>query len=283
MVLGLAGALGSALCYGVASTLQALAARLTAPAGGLDPRLLVRLARSWRYVLGLVLDGAAFLLSLAALRTLPLFVVQPIVASFLAVTAVLGALVGKLPLRRSDKIGIAVVVAGLALIGLAATGDSPRPVPAAVSWAVLLTAILLVAVALPLGRLPGPRGAAALGAVAGAGFAVVAVATRTLPAPLTLGGVLADPAAYGLLIGGAVAMLAYPTALQRGSVTLATAPLVVLETVLPAAAGLLLLGGTTRPGWGAVAAAGFVTAVAGALSLARHGELQPGRPARGPR
>src|SRR4051812_2626385 len=108
MVLGLLGALGSAIAYGVASVLQALAVRRTTAAEGLDVRLLLRLARSWRYLLGLAFDATAFLLSLVALRSLPLFVVQSIVASFLAVTAVLGAVVLRMPLRRADKIGITV-------------------------------------------------------------------------------------------------------------------------------------------------------------------------------
>lgn len=34
-----------------------------------------------------------------------------------------------------------------------------------------------------------------------------------------------------------------------------------------------MLGDRPRPGWGWVAAAGFVLAVAGALSLSRHGDL----------
>ncbi|WP_249999207.1 hypothetical protein [Actinoplanes sp. M2I2] len=275
MGLGLVGALGSALCYGIASVLQALAVRGTAAADGLDPRLLVRLARSWRYLLGLAVDGLAFLLSLVALRTLPLFVVQSVVASFLAVTAVLGALVLKMRLRRGDRIGIAVVIAGLVLVGLSAAEDRPVEVAGPITWGVLAAAVLLVVLAFPLARLPGAPGAAALGAVAGLGYGVVAVATRVLPAPLTVGGVLTDPAAYGLLLGGAVALLAYSTAMQRGSVTLATAPLVVLETVAPAAVGLFLLGDRPRPGWGWVAAAGFLIAVSGAVSLARHGEIEP--------
>ena len=70
---------------------------------GLDPRLLGRLLRSWKYVVGVGLDGLGFLLSLAAVRTLPLFVVQSVVASFLAVTAVLGAIFLKMPLTRRDR------------------------------------------------------------------------------------------------------------------------------------------------------------------------------------
>lgn len=106
MVLGLLGAFGAALGYGIDSVLQALAARRITAVEGLDPRLMVRLVRSWQYLLGLALDGAAFLLSIVALRTLPLFTVQAIVASFLAVTAILGAVVLKMPLRTADRIGV---------------------------------------------------------------------------------------------------------------------------------------------------------------------------------
>jgi uncharacterized membrane protein len=101
----------------------------------------------------------------------------------------------------------------------------------------------------------------------------VAVAARILPGPLTVHSLLTAPATYALLVAAGVSLLTYPTALQRGSVTLATGPLVVLETVAPALVGLLLLGDAPRPGWGSVAVAGFVLAVAGAVSLARHGEV----------
>jgi hypothetical protein len=42
---------------------------------------------------------------------------------------------------------------------------------------------------------------------------------------------------------------------------------------VPAAVGIFLLGDVPRPGWGWVAVVGFALAVAGALSLSRHGEM----------
>lgn len=273
MILGLVGAFGAALCYGVASVLQALAARKTATVEGLDPRLLIRLARSWQYLLGLALDGTAFLLSIVALRTLPLFTVQAIVASFLAVTAVLGAVVLKMPLTRADRIGVGVVILGLIMVASSATEDKTVAASAAELWGVLIAAVLIAVAAIPLARIKGPTGAAVLGSVAGLAFGAVAVAARMLPAQLTVGAVLTSPATYGLLVAGAAALLIYPTALQRGSVTQATAPLVVFETVAPAVVGVLLLGDEAREGWVWVAVLGFILAVAGALSLARHGEI----------
>jgi drug/metabolite transporter (DMT)-like permease len=273
MIIGLLGALAASVCYGVASVLQALAARQTEAAEGLDPRLLLRLTRSWRYLLGLGLDGLAFLLSIVALRTLPLYAVQAIVASFLAVTAVLGAVLLQMRLTRADKVGIAVVIGGLVLVGLTAAEEGAAAVGAADGWGVLIAAVLLLAAAFPLGRVHGSLGAALLGGIAGLAFGAVAVAARILPDPMTTTLLLSSPAMYALLLSGAVALLTYSTALQRGSVTQATAPLVVAETVAPAPIGVSLLGDAPRPGWGWVAVVGFVLAVVGAVSLARHGEV----------
>ena len=280
MLLGLLGAFGAALCYGVGSVLQAVAARGTATAEGLDPRLLLRLARSWHYLLGVALDGLGFVLAIAAVRSLPLFVVQSIVASFLAVTAVVGAVVFKTPLRRADRLGLMVVIGGLVLIGLSAAEDRSVAVSDAEQWGVLVATVALAVAAVPLARLRGAAGAAALGAVAGLAFGATAIAARMLPGSLApdrlvgeLGSLASSPATYALVLAGALAMLTYSTALQRGSVTQATAPLVVGETVFPAIVGILLLGDAPRPGWGWVGAIGFALAVGGALSLARHGEI----------
>jgi drug/metabolite transporter (DMT)-like permease len=57
--------------------------------------------------------------------------------------------------------------------------------------------------------------------------------------------------------------------LQRGSVTLATTPMIALQTVTPAAVGVLVLGDEVRPGWYAGAVGGFVLTAIGALILVR--------------
>lgn len=281
MLLGLLSAFGAAVLYGVASVLQAVSARRVTATAGLDPRLMLRLVRSWPYLIGTALDGIGFLLSLVALRSLPLFVVQAVVSSFLAITAVLGAVVLHMSLTRVDRIGLVVVLAGLVLLSLSATEDATVEVGTATRWGVLVAAILLAGLAVPLARLTGATGAAALGALAGLAFGTTAVAARILPDTFDPAVLLSEPATYGLLVAGAVALLTYPTALQRGTVTQATAPLVVAQTVAPAAVGLVLLGDRPREGWEWVAVLGFVLAVAGALSLSRHGELhdEPPRPA----
>ncbi len=71
----------------------------------------------------------------------------------------------------------------------------------------------------------------------------------------------------------------YATALEGGSVTTATAAVVLAETMPPAIVGVLFLGDTTRHGLAAVAGLGFALAVICAVALARFGEASDGRPA----
>ena len=271
---GLACALVAAVAYGVASVLQAVAARAVDSGGsGVDPRLLVRVLRQWRYVLGLSMDALGFLAQLVALRVLPLFVVQAALAASLAVTAVAAIGIGA-RLRGREWGAIAAVCAGLALLGLSAQSEGSAPVGLGVHLAIAVATVLLAGVGALAGRAPGAIRSPALGLVAGLGFALVAMAGRVLDTS-SVGAILSDPAAYTIAGAGLVAMLFFASALQRGSVTTATALMVIGETVLPSLVGVVALGDTTRPGFAPVAIAGFVLAVAAALALARFGELEP--------
>jgi drug/metabolite transporter (DMT)-like permease len=107
-----------------------------------------------------------------------------------------------------------------------------------------------------------------LGCVAGFGFAAVSIATRLVP-DLSPGVLVTEPAAYVLVLSGLTAFLFYSLALQRGSVTAVTAPLVVVQTVLPAAAGIVLLGDDVRQGWVLVGVAGLLLTGGCAIALGR--------------
>ncbi|WP_411120784.1 hypothetical protein [Streptomyces sp. x-19] len=279
MLLGMICALASAVCFGTASVFQAVAARGT-PAGtgsGVDARLLLRVLTQWRYLLGLALDGLGFLLELVALRTLPIYTVGAALAATLAVTAVVAAPVLGTRLKRAEWSAVAVVCGGLALLALSSGTEGHRTGSPALRIGVLAFALALLAGGALAGRLPERARAAALGLGSGFGFGVVEVAVRLIdgfgPADL-----LTNPATYALLVGGGAAFLLLTAALQRGSVTTATAGMVIGETLGPALVGVAWLGDRTRDGLAPLTVAGFALAVAGALALARFGEA----PATGP-
>ncbi|MBM9619810.1 hypothetical protein [Streptomyces zhihengii] len=271
-------ALASAVCYGTASVLQAMAARSTAPGSGsgVDAALLMRAVRQWRYLLGLGLDGAGFLLQIVALRALPIYAVGAALAASLAVTAVVAARLMRIRLKRAEWAAVAAVCLGLALLGLASGPEGDREGSDALRWSMLGAAAGVLAVGALAGRLPDKPRALVLGLGSGIGFGVVEVSVRLIDS-LALPGLFANPALYALLLGGGAAFLLLTSALARGSVTTATAGMVIGETVGPALIGVVWLGDRTREGLAPLAVAGFTVAVAGALALARFGE-PPARP-----
>ncbi|MHC3468259.1 DMT family protein [Streptomyces sp. 7R007] len=264
-------ALGAAVCFGTATVLQAVAARAAGSEAGTDAALLLRAVRQWRYLAGLALDGLGFLLQIAALRSLPIYAVGAALASSLAVTAVVAARLLRVRLSRVEWAAVGVVCAGLAMLALASGTEGGRDGSAALRYAMLATALAVLSLGLLGGRLSGRGRALVLGLGAGFGFGVVEVAVRLIDslAPARL---LGNPATYALLIGGGAAFLLLTTALQRGSVTAATAGMVVGETIGPAAIGVVWLGDRTREGLTWLAVLGFAVAVAGALALGRFGE-----------
>ncbi|MFE9307150.1 hypothetical protein ACFYM5_05550 [Streptomyces sp. NPDC006706] len=265
-------ALGAAVCFGTATVLQAIAARAAADTGGGgEAALLLRAVRQWRYLAGLGLDGLGFLLQIAALRSLPIYVVGAALAASLAVTAVAASRLLRVRLSAVEWSAVGVVCAGLAMLGLASGTEGREDGSATLKWAMLGAALAVLLLGAVAGRLPERVRALLLGLGAGFGFGVVEVAVRLIDS-LAPSALFTNPAAYALLLGGGAAFLLLTSALQRGSVTTATAGMVIGETIGPAAIGVVWLGDRTREGLAWLAVLGFAVAVAGALALARFGE-----------
>ncbi|GHH48878.1 drug/metabolite transporter (DMT)-like permease [Streptomyces umbrinus] len=277
MLFGMVCALGAAVCFGTATVLQAIAARAAEPtadasgSSGVDAALLWRALREWRYLAGLALDGVGFVLQIAALRSLPIYTVGAALAASLAVTAVVAAWLLHVRLSGLEWGAVAVVCAGLAMLGLASGEEGDKAGSTALKYAMLGTAVVVLLLGALAGRLPDRARALALGLGAGFGFGVVEVSVRLIDG-LTPSALFTNPATYALLLGGGAAFLLLTSALQRGSVTTATAGLVIGETIGPAVVGVVWLGDRTREGLAWLAVLGFAVAVAGALALARFGE-----------
>jgi hypothetical protein len=259
---------GAALCYGASAVFQAAA---VARSGRTDLTGLVGgLARDPRYLCGLLLVAGGFLLSVVAIRALPLFVVQAGRASSLGVTALLAVLVLGTRLHHREKLALGGVGIGLVAVALAATPQGPAVVPGAVRWAVLAAAVVLAALTLAAARTrPSARTATLVAALAGSCFGLLALAARVL-GPIALPDVLTDPSAYAVGVASAAGLVAGALALQRGSVVAVTTTMVATEAVLGSLLGLAV-GDRPADGMAWLAAAGFLTTVGSALLLARFG------------
>jgi drug/metabolite transporter (DMT)-like permease len=276
MVTSLVAGVVAALLYGVATVMQAVAVReasnrAAGDSSGVDPGLLVRMLSQWRFVASICLDGLGFIAQLVALQRLPLFAVQAMVAANLAVVAVLASFMIGVVLSWREWVAVTGVVAGVGLLGSSAGAEGATQAGTAFKLALIVAVAGLALAGLVAARLPEPARTLLVGTIAGLGFGVVGIAARVLDGfgPLTL---VRDPAAYAVIAAGVVSFMLYATALEGGRVTVATAAIVLAETLPPALIGVVFLGDTTRPGLQPAAAVGFLLAVTSAVMLARFGE-----------
>lgn len=272
MLLGLVCAGLAAIGYGAATVLQALGVRQLAdvPAGASWQR---RIVAGRLFVAGLGLDLLGFVVSIVALRRLPLFLVESAIASSVAVTAVLAVLLLDARLSRIEVSALGVTLAGLVLLAVSARPGPGERVGSTAGW-LLLGSALVVGLAVLAGvrdRRSG-RGALVLATSAGLAFGVVGIAARVLEPADPWWHTAADPVLWALVAQGVLGTVAFGFALHRGRTTTVAAITFTAETVFPAVVGLTVLGDAIRPGLVPVAALGFIATLAGSIALAGYAE-----------
>jgi hypothetical protein len=282
VTLALIAALLAALLYGSGSVLQAVAARRASGPGVLR--------HPW-YVAGLACDLVGWLASLVALRALPLFTVQALLAGSLVVTVLLARVVLQARLRRVDGLAVGVVVASLVVLARAAGPDAAvRALPGSFTAAVL-GALGLVAVGYALAYRRGPGWVLAVLAGAAASGAAICARAVSVPGSTTGAGggstladlaraVAVEPLAWSVAGFGLLTTILYARALERAGVGASTAVLSVVEVVVPGVVGLAVLHDTVRPGWPIAAAVAATLALVACVTLATSPATTATAPAR---
>ena len=146
MIIALLAALGAAAVFGLAAVLQGLATEGTPDGDRLDPWLLLRLARRPVFLGALLCNGAGLVLHVRALQDLPLFLVQAVIASSVAVTAVLSVRAFGTTLSPPQWVAVAAVVLGLTMLAPTAV-EGEAVATTGSEAAVLLAAMVVVGVA----------------------------------------------------------------------------------------------------------------------------------------
>lgn len=236
-------ALASAACFALSTVAQHRAAVAHADEGtGTSPlRLVVRLARSPLWLVGLVAAVAALLLQALALSKGALVVVQPILLLGLLLALPLSdALARRMP-GRGEVLAAVGVLAGLALFIVAA--DPDRGVPVAHPGHLLVTAGGWTALAL-LAALLGEtvlrqRKALLLGL---SGGALIGVSSALLKQVVGLFGrgpldALLDPAFAGVVLTGVAGLIATQAGYAAGHLSASQPAHSIAEPAVAAAIG----------------------------------------------
>jgi drug/metabolite transporter (DMT)-like permease len=244
---------------------------------------LVRLRRQGVYLLGLGLDVLGFVCAAAALRRLPLFLVQSVLAFSVGVTAAISAFMGT-RLARAGWVALGAGAAGLILLGISADPTPARILPPGWRWILLGLAVPVAMIAWYAKHRNAFWAAPALAFGAGVGFSVVGISARTLDIPDQAWRLTLEPAGWAIVLNGLTAAVVFAMALQKGSATSITAIMFTTNTTLSSLIGLAYLDDRVRTGFAAVAAAGFVLAIAGAVTASHYASVARQKPGRvGPR
>ncbi len=268
MALGYLFAVLAALASGSGSVLQSMGIRRAGAYGGRSVDL-VALRRQWAYLLGLGVDLVGFVCAAAALRLLPLFLVQSLLAFSIGVTATISAFMGT-RLAAAGWVALGIGATGLILLGVSADPGPALALPPGWRWILLGMAAPVAAIAFHAKRHDSAVAAPLLAFGAGLGFSVVGISARTLHPPDPAWRLILDPSVWAIVLNGLIAAVVFAMALQKGRPTAVTSIMFTTNTTLSSLIGLIYLDDRVRTGFTAPAAAGFVLAIAGAIGVAHY-------------
>ncbi len=264
--LALLAAIGVALSNGIAAELEKNSADKHAQVITLKISFLARLVHDWPYLLGLFLDVLAWPLTLIAVHALPLFVVQPIVAFSVVVTAVIDKLILRRSLRARTIVAMGIIFFGLILLSLTAQPEKAHAVAQIAKWVIVFFPVLLALFG-SLAVKTKHYSAAILAAISGLAFGGTAVTGRMLVISHPYWRILSSPLLWSLFAYGLVGILTFTVALQRHHASVINATMVAFETLAPIALGIALLGDKPRQGQWLLVVAGVVLALTGTLMI----------------
>lgn len=264
MLIGLAAGLVAALFYGAPAAMQAHASRRL-PEGpwwemawaAVRDRLMVTVVAL--YCLG----GLA---NYYAIQHLPLYLAQAAIAVELIFTALASAFFLHEWPSASEWTALVVVCLGLAMLALSAGGVGGNAATTGLVPGLLAGAVVLVLLGIALRRTQGTLGSIVLGAISGGAYAGLPIGARVLVAPWVRW--QNAELVVALVIFGVVGFTLYSLALQRASVNTASAPLILMQTALPAIVGITLFDDGIRPGWTWAVVVGLLLSVAGTVAVA---------------
>lgn len=269
--LALISAVGCALCNGTAAVLQKIGADKERNVKSLDAGLLLRLAQSGPYLLGVFLDILGWVFTLYAVQYLPLFLVEAVIASSIVVTAVIDSLFLHRRLSRQAYMAIGLIVGGLIILAQATEPDKAAAISNLLRWMLVLLPLPIAGIGFLLARRKGRVASVGLMIVSGLAFGTTSVIGRIFKPSVPVWHTIYSPLIFGLLASGFLGILLFSIALQRAEVTITNAVMTASQTLIPAAIGVLFLGDEARQGLWYLAVIGTVLSLGGIgyLALAR--------------
>src|SRR5713101_5526356 len=239
-------ALTAGLCYAGASVLQQRVAATAPPELSLHPKLVFTLARRPLWLLGIVLDVAAYGFEAGALANGSIITVGPLLVSGLLFALPFSTVGSSRRVTRREWIPAIAVTAGLALFVQVGSPEGAGSTASALSWLLVggLVAGLALGFLLFARNAPPSRRALLLGLATGTIYSFTAVLTKATVDLIDhdVVGVLSHWQLYALLAVSAVGLLVNQSAFQAGHVAASLPAIAVMNPVLSGVFGITMFG-----------------------------------------
>jgi len=238
-------ALATALFYAVSNVLELLEAEQVPDEDSLRPALLIRLVKRPRWLLGLASDFGGYICHAAALGLATVVFVEPILATGILMSMVIGSAFVHRPVVLADWVAAVVLSGGLALFLYEVSPTGGNQIASTRDWLIAgPSAAAAIAVCLSFGRAThGPPRAAFLGVAAGISFGVSALLTKALVHYLGNGIFDWVPhwEPYGLAVTAIGGVMVAQSALQTGELGAAVGAVESMSVISGSLFGLFLL------------------------------------------
>lgn len=244
--LALFSAFGVAIFNGTAAVLEKITADKQKRANNLRFSFLFRLFSDWPFIIGITLDAFAWVMTLIAVHTLPLFVAQPIFAFGVVVTVLVELFLLHKHFKWHFFLSIGIIFLGLVLVASTATPEKAYVVDGAFKWAIWFSPALLALLSSFTAKYHTRLANISLGALSGIAFGGTSITGRMLVFSHPYWHIFAEPTFWSLAAYGVVGLLTFTVALQRHNASIINAASVTFDTLFPLFIGVFFLGDQPR-------------------------------------
>lgn len=268
LLLAYTAALGCSLCNGISTVQQKIGADHSAKSRDFDIFLLLRLFKNAPYLLGTILEIGGYGLSLVALRVLPLFLVQSLIAASVLVTAFGERVFLRKSLGVRTYQSLLIVVLGVILLSVSALSGHATLGNNVARSEVELLPIPILFIGILCIHIRGRVSAFTLAALSGIAFGNTSTIGRILIYPHPLWNIALNPMLYSLISSAVLGQYLFIVSLQRTTATRSNAIMIALQTLCPAFFGLLYFGDRIRPGFELFVFTGSILVILGSALTA---------------
>jgi drug/metabolite transporter (DMT)-like permease len=267
LFLALLAAIGCAVFNGVAAILEKIGASKHEISKSVHPNLLWKLRKNLAYVIGIILDLCAWVLTLIAVHNLPLFIVQPIIACSVIITLVIEHYVFKHKLSPRFIGSVGVILLGLILLAIVSTPEKSQAISSSLKLIIILSPVLLVILGSIFSKIQKHYSTFALAALSGIAFGGVSIAGRVLVVKSPYLHIICSYLMLSIIAYGLIGIMYFTMALQRAQASVISATMIACETIVPIVIGIAYLGDHPKHNLWALVYIGIVLTLIGTILI----------------